>query len=121
MRNRLVFLLAISLAGCLSSIGCRSPHVDVSIENHTGEAVRLLEVSYPSASFGVGSLAPEAVLHNRVQLRGDGAIKMTYTNAKGQSTEISGPALAEKQNGNLQIVLLPGGKAEFHPNLNSLQ
>lgn len=119
MRDRLVILLAISLTGCLSIIGCRSAHVDVSIENHTGAVVRLLEVSYPSATFGVGTLADGAALHNRIQLRGDGPIRLTFANAKDQSTAITGPQLAENQNGSLQVVLLAGGKAEFHPNLNS--
>jgi len=119
MRYRVFFLLAVSLATCLSATGCRSLHVDVSIENHTGAAVRLLEVSYPSASFGIGTLADGAVLRNRVQLRGDGPIKMTYTNAKDISTEITGPLLAQMQHGSLQIVLLADGKAEFHPNLAS--
>jgi hypothetical protein len=29
--------------------------------------------------------------------------------------QIAGPTLEEQQEGRLQIVLLPGGKAEFHP------
>lgn len=121
MRLQSAYLLGIMLAGLLTAFGCHSAYVDVSIENRTGATVRLLEVSYPSASFGAGSLAAGATLHNRIQLRGSGAVKLTFTNGKEQSTEIAGPQLGEKQQGSLQIVLLADGKAEFHPNLSSPQ
>jgi hypothetical protein len=42
-----------------------------------------------------------------------------YTAADGHQQEIDGPALAEGQEGRLEIVLLPAGKAEFHPQLSS--
>jgi hypothetical protein len=32
---------------------------------------------------------------------------------------VEGPALAERQEGTLDVVVLPGGKAEFHPHLSS--
>jgi hypothetical protein len=32
--------------------------------------------------------------------------------------QITGPTLYEKQEGSIEIVLLPDGKAEFHPSLN---
>jgi hypothetical protein len=31
--------------------------------------------------------------------------------------QIDGPSVAEPQEGALEILLLPGGKAEFHPRL----
>jgi hypothetical protein len=42
---------------------------------------------------------------------------VSYTAANGQTVQISGPTLAERQQGTLEIVLEPGGKAEFHPQL----
>ena len=36
---------------------CHSYHIDATIENRTGAPIQLLEVDYPSASFGVDSLA----------------------------------------------------------------
>jgi hypothetical protein len=95
--------------------------VDVTIENRTGQTVRLLEVTYPSASFGANSLAAGATLHNRIQLRGEGPVKVLYTDSKEQSTQITGPLLVEKQHGSLQIVLLASGKADFQPRFDSPQ
>ena len=121
MRELRRILLVVALTASLVETGCRSAHVDVSVENQTGEAIRLLEVSYPSASFGANSLAAGATLHNRIQLRGDGPIKVTFVGARDQSAEITGPVLAEKQNGKLQTILRSGGKADFHPDLHSPQ
>ena len=47
-------------------------------------------------------------------------MKVQYT-AGGKQVQISGPNLVERQEGSLQIVLLPGGKAEFHPDLTPAQ
>jgi hypothetical protein len=50
-------------------------------------------------------------------VRGSGPLKVGYTSSDGQQAQISGPTLAERQEGRIQIVLLPGGVAEFHPKL----
>jgi hypothetical protein len=98
-------------------MGCHSFHVDATIENRTGAPVQLLEVDYPSASFGANTLAAGAVFHYRIQLNGRGPLKVQYTGGDGRQAQIDGPSVAERQEGTLQIVLLPGGKAEFHPQL----
>jgi hypothetical protein len=98
--------------------GCRSPHVEVTVENRTGAPIRLLEVDYPSASFGSDSLAADGTMHYRIQVQGNGPVKVQYTAAGGRQPQIEGPALSERQEGKLEIVLLPGGKAEFHPALS---
>jgi hypothetical protein len=96
---------------------CHSYHIDATIENRTGAPIQLLEADYPSASFGIDSLAPDASFHYRFQVRGSGPLKVSYTAANGQTVQISGPMLVERQQGHLEIVLEPGGKAEFHPQL----
>ena len=101
----------------LALAGCHSYHVDATVENRTGGAIQLLEVDYPSASFGADSLAAGAVLPYRIQVRGNGPLKVQYTGSDGRQTQVEGPALAERQEGRIEIVLLPGGKAEFHPQL----
>ena len=111
-------ILALALAW---SAGCHSYHIDMSVENRTGGTIQLLEVDYPSASFGADSLAAGAVYHYRVQLRGNGPLKVQYTGSDGRQVQIDGPVLAEPQEGRMGIVLLPEGKAEFHPELPDAQ
>ena len=98
--------------------GCKSYRIDVRVENRTGAAVKLLEVDYPSASFGIDSLENGATLPYRLEVRGSGAMKVLYTDADGRTShQVGGPNLQERQQGAVEIVLLPGGHAEFHPQL----
>src|SRR5437764_177896 len=96
---------------------CHSSHIDVALENRTGAPVRLLEVDYPTASFGSDRLAAGATMHYRIQIQGSGPLKVHYTVGDGRQAQITGPALAERQEGTLEIELLPDGKAEFRPHL----
>ena len=101
--------------------GCHSYHVETTVENRTGAPIQLLEVDYPSASFGADSLAESGVFHYRIQLRGSGPLKVNYSTSDVSQTQrqvqIDGPILTERQEGKLEIVLLPSGKAEFRPDL----
>jgi hypothetical protein len=111
-------ITAIPLA-VLAMVGCHSYHIETTVENHTGGVIRLLEVQYPSASFGANSLAAGAEFHYRIQLRGSGPLNVQYTAGNGRQVRIAGPALAEPQEGRLDVVLLPADKAEFHPELTA--
>jgi hypothetical protein len=112
------FLLAVSLAPAFAVLpACHSYHIDTTIENRTGASVQLLEVDYPSASFGADSLAAGAGFHYRFQVRGSGPLKLSYTAPNHHQFQITGPTLFEGQQGQLQIILLPGGQAQFHPQL----
>jgi len=110
-------LLVLLLPVLVGAAGCHSYHIETTVENRTGEAIQLLEVDYPSASFGADSLAAGAVLHYRIQLRGSGSLQVAYTASNGRQVRVGGPVLAEPQEGQLRIMLLAGGKAEFLPQL----
>ena len=105
----------LSLAALIS--GCHSLRIDATVENRTGAEIRLLEVEYPSATFGADKLAPGEILPYRMALRGNGPIKVQYTTPGNTIVQMDGPQLVDNQEGSLQIVLLPDGKAEFHPQL----
>ena len=120
-RKQIWFFAAVALPTLISMTGCHSYHIETTVENRTGAPIQLLEVDYPSASFGADSLAANAVFHYRIQLRGSGPLKVLYTASDGspvqRQIQIDGPVVAERQEGSLQIVLLPAGKADFHPEL----
>lgn len=98
--------------------GCHSYRVAATVENRTGAGITLLEVDYPSASFGADALANGADYHYRFKIQGNGAVKVQYSTADGRQTQqASGPTLYEGQQGSLTIVLQPGGKVEFEPRL----
>jgi hypothetical protein len=97
--------------------GCHSYHIDATIENRSGSAIQLLEVDYPSASFGADALAAGADFHYRFQVQGSGPVTIQYTDADRKAVKQTGPSLADKQEGRLEIVILPGGQVEFHPEM----
>jgi hypothetical protein len=110
-------LLAVFTVAALFVSTCHSYHVETTVENRTGGAIQLLEVDYPSASFGVNSLAAGAEYHYLIQLRGSGPLKVQYTGSDGRKTQVEGPMLVERQEGRIEVLLLPGGKVEFHPEM----
>src|SRR5580658_7654380 len=90
---------AIAICAMLAATGCHSYHVEATVENRTGAPIQLLEVDYPSASFGANSLSAGAVFHYRIQLRGTGPLKVQYTASDGRQAKIDGPTVAERQEG----------------------
>ena len=109
--------IAIASALLLAATGCKSYWIDSTVDNQTGEAIHELEVDYPSASFGTNTLPPSAAMHYRFQIRGSGSVKVEYTVAGGKVIHAQGTSLAERQQGQLVIQLLPGGKVQFFPRL----
>jgi hypothetical protein len=112
-------LAAILLPALMATAGCHSYHIETTVENRTGRAIQLLEVDYPSASFGDNRLDAGADFHYRIQLRGSGPLKVQYTASDGRQAQVDGPIVTEQQEGRIDIILLPGGKAEFRPELTS--
>jgi hypothetical protein len=102
--------------------GCHSYQIDTTVENRTGAVIELLEVDYPSASFGADALAAGADFHYRFQVRGSGPIKVQYSESGSHKVrQMTGLEVFERQEGRLEIILLPEGKAEFHPRLSPHQ
>ena len=109
----------LGLIAAMALAGCHSFHIDMAVENRTGGPIRLMEVDYPYASFGADSLAAGATFHYRIQVQGSGELNVQYTGPGDRQVQIKGPALQEKQEGTMEIVLLPNGKAEFEPHLSA--
>jgi hypothetical protein len=106
---------------CLTASGCHSYWVDANVENQTGEVIHELEVDYPTASFGENTLESGHTMHYRFQIRGSGPVKVEYTFDNGKVIHAQGLNLTERQQGQLQIRLMPQGKAEFLPKLESVR
>jgi hypothetical protein len=119
MRNSkfCVFVSTFVLASCLAISGCSSHHIDSTIENRTGGPIHQVEVSYPSASFGIDTLAPGQIYPYRFQVRGEGAMKVQYTDSTGQQIMRQGPHVAEGDRGQYLIILQPGGIVQWEPSL----
>lgn len=100
---------AVLLALCLPLAGCHSPYVAATISNRTSQPIDLLEVDYPSASFGTQSLAPGADFHYRFKVLGSGNVSLTYTTNNFHNKKSTGPFLKEGDEGPLEAIILPDG------------
>lgn len=119
---RCSFAAGLTFSGALLLIlalcaGCHSRFVDATIDNRGAKAIQMIEVDYPSASFGVGSLAPGAQFHYRFKIQGSGAIKLQFTDAQGSVHDLDGPELQEGQEGRLTISIDSAGKVKWQSNL----
>jgi hypothetical protein len=97
------------LTSLIATTGCRSPYVAATVSNRTSHAIDLLEVDYPSASFGTQNLAPGADFHYRFKVLGSGSMKLLYTDSTHQDHKSDGPFLKEGAEGPLAIVITDTG------------
>ena len=87
--------------------GCHSAMVDATIRNNTPADIRLIEVQYPSATFGVQILASGAEFHQRFKILGTGNLVLTYTDQSQHEHTEKGPELREGLQGKLGIMIGP--------------
>ena len=106
MRLRPCFALLFVL---LAATGCHSAYVATTVSNRTAQPIELLEVDYPSASFGTQALAPGADFHYRFKVLGAGGTKLLYTDSAHKDHTSNGPTLNEGAEGSLGIVITDGG------------
>jgi hypothetical protein len=99
----------VTLVALLCMAGCKSPYVNATVKNDTGAVVTLVEVDYPSASFGRESLAAGASYPYRFKVLGSGATKVSWTDAQRKDHTATGPELHEGQQGQLAITLTATG------------
>ena len=108
-------LLAVAVVA-LPVSGCRSAFVAAELRNDTPSPLTVVEVDYPSASFGTQSLAPGATFRYRFKILGTGPTKLTYTDTQGHDHSATGPTLSEGAEGSLAIRISPAGVA-WEPHL----
>lgn len=89
--------------------GCHSPYISATVSNRTAQRIELLEVDYPSASFGTQNLPPGSDFHYRFKVLGSGSMKLLYTDSAHQDHKSDGPFLKEGAEGALIIAITPTG------------
>jgi hypothetical protein len=106
---RTALLTCVAAGAIFLLAGCKSPYVAAVVANRTGDAVTLIEVDYPSASFGRDALAAGANFPYRFKIVGSGPSKVSWTDAARHDHTSAGPDLHEGQHGPLLITLTPTG------------
>jgi hypothetical protein len=100
------FLPIAGLTLCLAlTTGCHSTFIQATISNRSGQPLSLVEVDYPSASFGTQTLASGADFHYRFKVLNAGDLKLLYTDSHKINQTFTGPHLQETDEGTLTIVI----------------
>ena len=80
--------------------------------------MHLVEVDYPSATFGTQNLDSGAQYHYRFKIQGSGNVTISYTDSRGKAHTCAGPEMQDGQEGTLTITIDPAGEAHFEPRLS---
>ena len=91
----------------LGMAGCHSSYVEATVHNDSGAPITLVEVDYPSASFGTQELAPGAQYHYRFKVLGNGPVKLLWTDAGHTERHSDGPSLNEGDEGTVEVTVGP--------------
>jgi hypothetical protein len=98
-------------------LGCRSAYVQATVVNSGSTELHNIEVDYPSASFGISSLAPGAQFHYKFQVQDAGRMKVEFSDSAEHSHKADGPYLSEGQQGTLELTLDNSGGAKWKARL----
>ena len=98
-------------AGLLA--GCHSKYVATTLVNGSAGKISVIQVEYPSASFGVQTLDAGASFAYRFKVYGSGPVKLTWYDAKQGEHHQIGPVLSEGQEGTLLVHFVAQDRAEF--------
>lgn len=101
----------------LAATGCRSAFIAATIQNNTPAPLQVLEVDYPSASFGADTLAAHTAFHYRFKVQGSGPVKIQFMDNTGTAHSATGPELREGQQGSLNITVASADRVIWEPKL----
>jgi hypothetical protein len=96
---------AILLCIAFALSACRSAFIETTVENTGPAAVHLIEVDYPSASFGMQTLDAHSTYHYHFKVQGSGPITITFIDNAGKPHTATGPTLVQGQQGTLKITI----------------
>jgi hypothetical protein len=102
--TRVCCLPALATGIALSIGGCHTPLIDTTIVNQ-GPVLHVLELDYPSASFGVDVLVPGGQYHYRFNVHGSGPLTLHFEDSSGKDHTASGPTLSQGQEGFLTVTV----------------
>ena len=111
--GKLLLVLPCSL---LFISGCKpSAYIQAAIQNQGNEPVKLVEIDYPSASFGVQQIPPRTIYHYQFKVQGSGNISITFVGNQDKSYTVVGPELRQGDQGIVEVFLDATGSVHWNP------
>ena len=103
---------------CLFAAACKSAFVETTVQNDGAAPVHLIEVDYPSASFGMQTLDSHATYHYHFKVQGAGPVTITFIDNAGKPHTATGPTLTQGQQGSLKITIDQSAGVSWGANLS---
>ena len=109
------------LAGavCLAAGACRSAFIETTVQNDGTTSLHVIEVDYPSASFGMQTLDAHGSYHYHFKVQGSGPVTITFLDNAGKPHTATGPMLSQGQQGNLKITIDSTGGVSWGADLSA--
>jgi hypothetical protein len=114
-----ILRIVIVVSVCLALVGCHSASISATISNHRSTPVTLVEVDYPSASFGVQKLGPGEDFRYRFKVIGTGATTLLWSEPAKRDQKTHGPVLREGDEGTLAITFPADGPPTWEVRLHN--
>jgi hypothetical protein len=101
--NRLVS--ATLLMAYIGLQACHSTGVDVTIRNNARVPMRNVELDYPGASFGTGSIGAGSSYSYRIKPTGSGQLVLSFDQENGKAFKEPGPKIDRGIDATLTIIV----------------
>lgn len=96
----------VSLLALLLLASCARSHViKVNVVNNSADKLSNVIIDYPSATFGIPSLAPGKTFQYAIKVTENGAMKIEFTDAQGKTKRFPGLAVSKDDEGTMEIKL----------------
>jgi hypothetical protein len=102
LRISIYLLAALAMA---MALGCRSHGIDVTIQNNAKVPLRNVELDYPGASFGTGSILPGASYWYHIKPTEDGEITLSFEEENGKPFRQKEPVVHAGEDGRMIIIV----------------
>lgn len=105
-----------SLLVCIafSTLACHSRGIDITIENHTRTPMKNVEVDYPGAAFGTGSISPGASYGYHIKPLGTGEVTLSFEQENGKTFKQTGPTVHAGDAGEMILTLDQDANRQWH-------
>jgi hypothetical protein len=84
---------------------CHSTGVNVTIRNNGHAAIRNVELDYPGASFGIGTIGAGSSYSYRIKPTGNGQMVLSFDQENGKSFKEPGPKIDRGVDANLVVLV----------------
>lgn len=86
----------------------------MTIQNNAQTPLRNVELDYPGAAFGTGTIAPGGSYWYHIKPTGDGELTLSFEQENGKTIKQKGPAVHAGATGRMIIIMEQDSAKQWH-------